>query len=427
MDEKLTFSRKIAERKVKQRKPQTVKRAFYYYIFIMFAVVLFLSGTAVKVCTAMRNKIIVSHAYIYEPQAGLARDDEPTYTYEGTYVIPPGEVSGQNGADGSQKDDPQEFTEQDRLFCHLLEILAVVLPFLFLCTGIWVVGSIFYSRKLKEPFHLLNDGIAHIEKGDLDFSLEYPRQDELGDLCRAFETMRQKILENNIELWSMAEERKKLNASVAHDLRTPITVIRGYSEYLAHNLEKDAISKENLNEILSYIQNAAGRLEAYADSVHHIHMLESLSLEYSNTDLTQLSAEITSALKVIAQNEDRTISVSSHLPEERGSLSVVALFRILENIIQNACYYSKKKVSVELAKKDEYLEITVTDDGDGFSEKSISKAFSPYYKEEGKEDHYGMGLAVCKILSRKHGGDIFLSNNGDQGAKVFVKLKMQKN
>lgn len=423
MDEKLTVREAIKRRKTRNK---TVKMAFYYHISGMFVVVLVLSGTAVKICTGMRDKIVASHAYIYEPQADRAGEDGPAYTYGGTYVIPPDGASGQNRAGDSWNGDPEEFTEEDRLFCHLLEILAVVLPFLFLCTGIWAAGSIFYSRKLKEPFHLLNDGIAHIEKGDLDFSLEYPQRDELGDLCRAFETMRQKVLENNIELWDMAEERKKLNASVAHDLRTPITVIRGYSEYLMRNLGKGAVSKESLNEILSYIQNAAGRLEAYADSVHHIHMLESLSLEYSDVDLTRLFAEITSALNIIAQKEDRTVSVVSRLPEERVSLSVVAVFRILENIVQNACYYSRENVFVELAKRDGYLTFTVIDDGDGFSEKSINKAFSPYYKEEGKEDHYGMGLAVCKILSRKHGGDIRLSNDGERGAKVFVKLKVQE-
>jgi len=426
MDEELTLSGRISRRKVRRKKQKTVKKAFYYYIFIMFVVILFLSGITVKVCTSMRDKIIASHAYVYEPQVGMAGEDEQTYAYGETYVIPPEDTSEQNRTENPRKEDLQEFTKQDKLFCHLLEILTVFLPFLFSCTGIWVAGSVFYSRKLKEPFRLLNDGIAHIENGDLDFSLEYLQQDELGDLCRAFETMRQKVLENNIEMWSMAEERRKLNASVAHDLRTPVTVIKGYSEYLMNHLETDCVSQEKRKEILSYIQNAAGRLEAYAESVHHIHMLEHLNLEYRETDLTRLSAEITSALKVIEEKEGKTISISSRLPKENVSISVVAVFRILENIVQNACYYSKKRVSVELVKKGEYLEITVIDDGDGFSEKSLSKAFAPYYKGAEKEDHYGMGLAICKILSRKHGGDIFLSNNGDGGAKVFVKLKIRK-
>lgn len=408
---------------LKQKKRHSLRRAFFYYVFVMFTVVLVLSGIAVKVCINMRDEIIASHAYVYEPKFDRTGEDENIDTYG--YIIPPENSSEQNGEDISLKKDLQEFTDKDKLLCHIFEILMVLLPFLFLCIGIWIAGSVFYTRKLKKPFYFLNQGIAHIEQGDLDFSLEYSGQDELGNLCRAFETMRQKVLENNTEMWNMVEERKKLNASVAHDLRTPITVIKGYSEYLIRNLQKDTLSQKNVVEILSYIQNAAGRLEAYADSVYHIHMLENLDLEYCEANLSLLSAEIISVLKVIAEKFDRVICVSSDLPEEKVSISVVTVFRIMENIVQNACYYSKKKVSVELGQRNGYLEITVIDDGDGFSEKSMDKAFAPYYKEEGKEEHYGMGLAVCKILSRKHGGDIFLSNDKDKGAKVFVKLKMR--
>jgi len=409
---------------LKQKKRHSLRRAFFYYVFVMFTVVLVLSGTAVKVCINMRDEIIASHAYVYEPRFDRTGEDENIDTYG--YIIPPENSSEQNGEDNSLKKDLQEFTDKDKLLCHIFEILMVFLPFLFLCIGIWIAGSVFYTRKLKKPFYFLNQGIAHIEQGDLDFSLEYSGQDELGNLCRAFETMRQKVLENNTEMWNMVEERKKLNASVAHDLRTPITVIKGYSEYLILNLQKDTLSQKNVVEILSYIQNAAGRLEAYADSVYHIHMLENLDLEYCEANLSLLSAEIISVLKVIAEKFDRAICVSSDLPEEKVSISVVTVFRIMENIVQNACYYSKKNVSVELGQRNGYLEITVMDDGDGFSEKSMDKAFTPYYKEEGKEEHYGMGLAVCKILSRKHGGDIFLSNDKDKGAKVFVKLKMRR-
>ncbi len=420
MDKKLTGSM----RGLKKGKQQSVKKAFYYYVFIMFTIVLFLSGIAIKVCINMRDKIITSHAYVYEPNSDMAVENENMYTYG--YMIPPDNTFKKNKTGNFQKNDLQVFTVRDKMLCHMFEMLTVLLPFLFICIGIWIAGAVFYSRKLKEPFYLLDQGIAHIEKGDLDFSLEYPVQDELGDLCRAFETMRQNVLENNTEMWNMVEERKKLNASVAHDLRTPITVIKGYSEYLIRNLKNNILSQKNIEEILSYIQNSAERLEEYADSVHHIHMLENLDLEYNEVDLSLLSAEITSTLKVIAERFNRMIDVSSDLPEEKVLISTVTVFRIMENIIQNACYYSKKKVSVELAQKDGYFEIVVTDDGNGFSEASMNKAFSPYYKEEGKEEHYGMGLAICKILSRKHGGDIFLSNVKDKGARVFVKLKIRR-
>lgn len=404
-----------------------LKQAFYHYIFVMFAIVLCLSGIAVKICTSMRDRIIASHAYIYEPGSDMAGGYENLYIYG--YTIPPEKTFEQNEADTglgkNQEDDLQAFTEKDKFLCHALEIMTVLLPFLFLCAGIWLAGSVFYSKKLKKPFYLLNQGITHIEQGNLDFSLQYAKQDELGNLCRAFETMRQRVLENNTEMWNMVEERKKLNASVAHDLRTPITLIKGYSEYLMRNMKNEAVSENNKEEVVSYIQNAANRLEAYANSVHHIHMLENMDLEYDEADVSMLSDEIMAALRVIEEEYGKTICVSADLPERIVRISTVTVFRIIENVVQNACHYSKEKVCVELALEGEYFTMTVTDDGRGFSEKSISKAFFPYYREEEKENHYGMGLAVCKILSEKHGGDISLSNAENKGAKVFVKLKIK--
>lgn len=248
----------------------------------------------------------------------------------------------------------------------------------------------------------------------------------MGRLCEAFETMRQEIVKNNTEMWNMVDERKKLNASVAHDLRTPITVIKGYSEYLKNNLAKNNLSQDDMKEILSYIENAAGRLEAYANSVHNIHMLENLELEYDDVDLLAFSEEISSALKVMAGDAGRQINVSVHLPGQRVLLSTVAVFRILENLVQNACYYSRKNIFVELGLKEEYFTITVIDDGDGFSKKSMNNdANAKWGGTPEKKNHFGMGLAICKILSRKHGGNLFLSNDSDMGAKVFVKLKIR--
>lgn len=418
MDKEMRFFVK----KIKQVRGQSIKKTFFNYTFIMFAIVLLLSWTAVKFCSRLREDIIASHAYIHEAQPDMAGGDGDMFTYG--YMIPPEDIGEQKESQNSEKGDWPVFTEREKMLCHVFEIMSVILPFLFLCAGIWIAGSVFYSRKLKKPFYLLNQGIVHIEQGDLDFSLTCSEQNELGNLCRAFETMRQKVLENNTEMWNMVEERKKLNASVAHDLRTPITVIKGYSEYVLRNLENDCVSRGNLEEILSYIQNAAERLEAYADSVYHIHMLENLDLDFREEDLSLLSAEITSALKVMGEKFERNICVSSDLSEEKFFISTVTVFRIMENIVRNACYYSKEKIFVNLTRKGEYFEITVTDDGNGFSEKSLHKAFAPYYKEEGKDEHYGMGLAVCKILSRKHGGDIYLSNIRDGGAKVFVKFKL---
>lgn len=94
----------------------------------------------------------------------------------------------------------------------------------------------------------MKQGISHIADNDLDFSIGYGKQDELGQLCRAFETMRGELVKNDRYMWGLVEERKKINASIAHDLRTPITVIKGYSEYLDRNAGKENMAGDGTRE-----------------------------------------------------------------------------------------------------------------------------------------------------------------------------------
>ena len=104
----------------KKGKQQSVKRVFYYYVFVMFAIVLLLSGIAVKVCISMRDKIIASHAYVYEPSPNMTAENEDIYTYG--YIIPSDNTSSQNKT-GNLKNDIQVFTAKDKMICHMFEIL----------------------------------------------------------------------------------------------------------------------------------------------------------------------------------------------------------------------------------------------------------------------------------------------------------------
>ena len=101
----------------------------------------------------------------------------------------------------------------------------------------------FYRIKLKEPLDALKQGIIHIADNDLSFSMGYQKQDELGQLCGAFEKMRRELLDNNRRMWALVDERKKINASISHDLRTPITVIKGIANIWTGTLAKTYLRK----------------------------------------------------------------------------------------------------------------------------------------------------------------------------------------
>ena len=103
---------------------------------------------------------------------------------------------------------------------------------------------------------------AHIQDRDLNFQINFDGQDELGQLCAAFEKMRQTLYENNRQMWSMLEERRALQASVAHDLRNPIAIMTGYVEYLQENSRGGTLTEEKLEKALSNLdQNSDRRLQ----------------------------------------------------------------------------------------------------------------------------------------------------------------------
>lgn len=388
---------------------QSIRKSFFIIVFIMAIIVIMLSVGTVGICTRIHDNILLSKAFVINP-VEINPSNDGTFKVSGSIV---------------EENESDTYTDREMMICRITEVMMIICPLLFSFLGIWCAGSIFYHIKLKKPLLLLNQGISHISLNDLEFSFDYQESDELGCLCSAFEKMREQLLENNVQMWNMIEERRQINASVAHDLRTPITIIKGYSEYLERNLVKGVMAQDNILDIVIYMKQAANRLEDYANSVHDVQMLEDINLEYADVELIDLYNEIKSSLEIIEQELGKQIKVINNLPNISVYLSSTAVFRILENIVRNACRYCENLVLVEISLIDQNLIITTTDDGKGFTEQDLKKALNPFYKDKGQRDHYGIGLTICKVLSQKHGGDIFLSNVQNSGAKVTVKIKVK--
>lgn len=398
-------------------KDMTLKKAFYLIVSVTAVIVLCLSAVSVRICSRIHDRITLSHAF---------RMDAAVFDYEdGGYFAMEAETGG-------TEDGHMEFTDRELWICRITEILMVFLPVLFSALGIVCAGTCFYHVKLKEPLTALKQGISHIADNDLDFSIGYGRQDELGELCRAFETMRGELVKNNRYMWGLVEERKKINASIAHDLRTPITVIKGYSEYLDRNAGKENMTGDGTREIAGYINQAAVRLEEYADSVREVQALEDMRLEYGEVLLCSFLEEMRAQLSVMAGQNGKEIRLRARLPEQAVEMSAAAVFRIMENIIDNSLRFCRERIDVEVSFAASFLTITITDDGRGFSEKERMEATDYFYKGKMEEKHsmekkhFGIGLTICRILAQKHGGAILIDNAPEGGARVTVKIKTEE-
>ena len=296
------------------------------------------------------------------------------------------------------------------------------LPVFYITVGIGAAAAVYYRKKLREPITQLQNGVERIQEDNLDFHIEYDSDDELGRLCCSMEKMRRELRQKHKALWESLEQRKLLNASVSHDLRTPITVLKGYLDYLEKNIPQDKLTEDMLFDTVSSMQGAVNRLELYVESVRDIEKIENIEIEKRSENVKLLLNELRSNVLQLAGNKE--IIISNDITVDKIQIDKGVFFRILENLLQNALRYAEKQVSINLSHKKDFLILTVKDDGKGFSAADLEKATTVFYSNDKEKQHFGIGLSVCKILCEKHGGLLYVGNQKEKGACVTAKLKI---
>lgn len=301
-------------------------------------------------------------------------------------------------------------------------VAMVGLPVFYIAVGIGAAAAVYYRKKLREPITQLQNGVERIQEDNLDFHIEYDGDDELGRLCCSMEKMRRELRQKHKALWESLEQRKLLNASVSHDLRTPITVLKGYLDYLEKNIPQDKLTEDMLFDTVSSMQGAVNRLELYVESVRDIEKIENIEIEKRSENVKLLLNELRSNVLQLAGNKE--IIISNDITVDKIQIDKGVFFRILENLLQNALRYAEKQVSINLSHKKDFLILTVKDDGKGFSAADLEKATTVFYSNDKEKQHFGIGLSVCKILCEKHGGLLYVGNQKEKGACVTAKLKI---
>ncbi len=318
------------------------------------------------------------------------------------------------------------------LWYHALAILQFALPVLFVITGLLSADLVFYRTKLKKPLAELQAGAERIMQNDLDFSIRADTKDELGKLCIAFEEMRMELVKNNRELWRQMEERKRLNAAFSHDLRNPVTVLKGSAKILRKGLSSGALSSQNAQDSVSLIEEYTGRIETYIDAMSSVQRLEELQCSPQKISLEMVIKELSDSIHLLTMDSGIKAEVKVEDQFETLQKNVwldkAIVFNVAENLIANAERYAKTKIQISLRPDTETLVLSVQDDGPGFPQAILRKGAEPFLRgDEGNDHspHFGMGLYVCRLLCEKHNGSLQLQNTQD-GALATARFKISK-
>lgn len=321
--------------------------------------------------------------------------------------------------------------------CDFLETYGV------LCCA--VGGSIlavgmFYRNKLSRPISQLRQASQRIGENDLDFRMEYRNGDEMGQLCLQFERMRGQLEENNRRMWRMVEEEKALRAAIAHDIRSPLTILRGYQEMLLEFVPEGAMGGPEMMEMLREGMGQIQRMNRFIETMRKLSSFEERELVYRETDLETLAESIRKNARLMSQDTGKACEVDvlsrgepgpwsgqrrePDLTDRRSGgqgllLDEELILEVVENLLSNALRYARTEVRLRLALAGDSLEITVTDDGTGFLADG-EVVTRPFYHANPQDDlkHFGLGMYICRVYCERHGGRLLVENRPQGGGAV---------
>lgn len=299
----------------------------------------------------------------------------------------------------------------------------MVLVILFFMTLIIII-----NKAIFEPIFAMKRAAEHIKSGNLNYPIVYDAENEIGDFCREFDKMRIRLKDTIQEQHEIEKRRKRLIASITHDLRTPLTSIKGYVEAIQDGIVKD---QETYEKYLETIGDKADYLN---------HLIDDLSV-YTKQELGEFT------LNRERLNSGRLLnSYFDHKTEDFRELPLTLILhkpfistfinvdpyrfnQILENLISNAQKYANNVIEVRTRVVNYHLQITISDDGDGIPEDVISNIFDPFFmvnkvKDQKEKGGSGLGLAIVKQLTERHDGFISVNSIVGKGTTFTVDFPL---
>lgn len=266
------------------------------------------------------------------------------------------------------------------------EALSWVLPPLTYFICILISGLLFYKVKIQQPIFLLTSAADKISNNELDFSLCYDKNDEMGKLCEAFEKMRSILESNYHEMWRQMDDRKKLNAAFSHDLGTPLTVLEGHLGMLQKYVPEGKLSIDDTIDTYKIMKVQVGRLKDYVSSMNALQRFEDISITIMPVATVRFMQELKDTANIISGEKE--LSFVDKVKVESLYIDAEIVMQVYENLLSNAARYAKKTISVTCCVENNLFSLCVMDDGNGFDKASLKSATRPY-----------IGLCLYLVLS----------------------------
>ncbi|WP_211233464.1 sensor histidine kinase [Thermicanus aegyptius] len=356
-----------------------------------------------------------------------------TFAMNGRYVkiVPIFDSQGtlKGAASFSYTLTPHYAREQDKMWIMPLFILIAFSPFLYILLFTWLFSKKL-SENIRKPVMMLIDASRKVREKDLDFHIEYTANNEVGRLCQSFNEMKNELKNSLLAQWRAEQERQEMVQALAHDLKTPLSVIQGYAESLLDEPSGDLRKREKYLRIIT--DHARKGLKLIQEMLYASEMERpTATLRITPVDLSSFLMEKKESYEMIGKGKEIhfNVEVVYEKPDQAiCPVDVEKLDRILDNIVGNSIRYTPEggTITIRAQVTHDHVRFTICDTGKGFSKKDLSNLFQKFYRGDQsrstKEGHAGLGLYVAKKMVEMHGGNMTAFNADKGGACVEFEL-----
>ena len=304
------------------------------------------------------------------------------------------------------------------------DMLIAILMILVL-TGALLSAWIY--RGINTPLQKLREATQHIKDGDLDFELKVEGKDEFSGLCRDFEEMRQRLRDSNAEKEAYDKENKELISNISHDLKTPITAIKGYVEGIMDGV---ADTPEKMDKYIRTVYNKANDMDRLINELTFYSKIDTNRIPYNFAKINVSDYFDDCVEDVGLELESKNIELSYFNYVDKDTLVIADAEQIKRNIISNSIKYLDKQkgyISIRVRDVGDFIQVEIEDNGKGIAAKDLPNIFDRFYRTDSSRNSSkggsGIGLSIVKKIIEDHGGKIWANSKLGAGTVMYFVLR----
>ena len=305
-------------------------------------------------------------------------------------------------------------------------IMAIFL--ILLVTGLMMIVWIY--RSMITPLKKLQAAAENIKEGNLDFEIEVGGEDEIGELCVTFEEMRQRLKDNTEEKLNNERENKALISNIAHDLKTPITAVKGYAEGIIDGV---ANTPEKVDKYVRTIYNKANEMDTLINELTLYSKIDTNRIPYNFAKINVAEYFNDCVEEIGLDLESKGIGLS-YYNYASPDIVIIAdpeqLRRVVNNIIGNSVKdMNKQQGFIQIRIKDvgDFIQVELEDNGRGIAQKDLPYIFDRFYRTDASRNSAtggsGIGLSIVKKIVEDHGGKIWATSKEDAGTIMYFVIR----